>query len=64
MGGKIGRPRVDDPKMNVPNYSLRQSTLLQIDLLAEQLKISRSELLQIVIDNGLKIIDGVVGYKK
>ena len=64
MAGKIGRPRVDDPKMNVPNYSLRQSTLLQIDLLAESLKMTRSELLQIVIENGLKIVDGIVKNNK
>jgi predicted DNA-binding protein len=59
MAGKIGRPRVDDPKMNVPNYSLRQSTLIEIDLLSERLKKSRSEILQIIIENGINIVKGL-----
>lgn len=53
---RVGRPRVDDPKMTTPNYTLKQSTIIEIDLLSEELKISRSSLLQTIIENGINII--------
>jgi len=60
MAGNRGRPRSDDPKMNVPNYVLKQSTIIEIDLIAEKLEVSRSELLQQIIENGLNIVKNLV----
>lgn len=56
MAGDRGRPRTHDPKMRTPNYSLKQSTIIEIDTLADELQKSRSELLQIIIENGLNIV--------
>ncbi len=53
---RVGRPRVDDPKMTTPNYTLKQSTIIEIDLLSEELNISRSSLLQTIIENGLNTV--------
>ena len=55
-----GRPRVDDPKINVPNYVLKQSTIIEIETIAEKLNIKRSELLQQVVENGLNIIKNLL----
>ena len=56
MAGSRGRPRVDDPKMRTPAYTLKQSTIIEIDVLSEELNKSRSEILQIIIENGINIL--------
>jgi len=53
---RVGRPRVDDPKMTTPNYTLKQSTIIDIDVLADELNTSRSNLLQTIIENGINTI--------
>lgn len=53
---RVGRPRVEDPKMTTPNYTLKQSTIIDIDILAEELNTSRSNLLQTIIENGLNVV--------
>ena len=52
---RVGRPRTEDPKMNI-NYTLKQSTIIEIDVLAKEIGTSRSNLLQTVVENGLNII--------
>ena len=42
--------------MTTPNYTLKQSTIIEIDLLSEELNISRSSLLQTIIENGLNTV--------
>ena len=53
---RVGRPRTDDPKMTTPNYTLKQSTIIDIDVLADELNTSRSNLLQTIIENGINTI--------
>lgn len=57
---RVGRPRSEDPKMRTPAYTLKQSTIIEIDLLSDDLDISRSELLQQIIENGINIIKNVI----
>lgn len=49
-----GRPRSTDPKIKLDNFRLKTSTLLDIDLIAEEMNISKSKLLQMITEEGIK----------
>lgn len=51
-----GRPQADDPKVKPPSYRLRQSTVDEIESIAYELNIPRSEILQVIIENGLNLL--------
>lgn len=46
-----GRPRTNDPKMKFDKVRLKTSTILDIELVAEELGVSVSELVQTILDN-------------
>ncbi len=46
----VGRPKTDDPKIKLDNVRLKTSTLLDIELIAEQLNINKSKLIRTIIE--------------
>jgi len=53
---RVGRPRVDDPKTKIPSFYLKQSTIIDIEVFAEKLGMSKSDFMQQIMENGLNII--------
>jgi len=49
-----GRPKSDDPKIKFDNIRLKTSTLIDIDVIAEQLSISKSYLVRTILENEIE----------
>ena len=56
-----GRPKDLDPKMKLDSFRLKTSTLIDIELIAEHLEVSRSVFFQTIMENEVsklkKILD-------
>ncbi|MBL4730716.1 MAG: hypothetical protein JKY28_05060 [Sulfurimonas sp.] len=50
----VGRPRTDDPKMKLDSIRLKTSTIINIEVIAEQLTISKSLLVQTILENEME----------
>ena len=46
-----GRPKSDDPKMEVDKVRLKTSSMIDLELIADHLDISVSELAQTIFEN-------------
>ena len=51
-----GRPRIDDPKIKMNNVRLKTSTILDIELIAEQLNTTPSKLIRTILETEVKKI--------
>ncbi len=51
---KRGRPKSTDPKVKPKNIYLKRSTILDIEIVAEELGISKSELFRDIIEKELE----------
>lgn len=51
-----GRPRIDDPKIKMDNVRLKTSTILDIELIAEQLNTTPSKLIRTILETEVKKI--------
>ena len=51
-----GRPRIGDPKMKMDNVRLKTSTILDIELIAEQLNTTPSKLIRTILETEVKKI--------
>ena len=49
-----GRPRIDDPKIKMDNVRLKTSTILDIELIAEQLNTTPSKLIRTILETEVK----------
>lgn len=47
----VGRPKTDDPKIKLDSIRLKTSTIIDIDLVAEELGMSKSLLVQTILEN-------------
>ncbi len=47
----VGRPKSDDPKMKLDSIRLKTSTIIDIEVVAEQLGISKSLFIQTILEN-------------
>ena len=47
----IGRPKANDPKLKFDSVRLRSSTLLDIELVAHGFDVSKSALVQLILEN-------------
>ena len=50
----VGRPKTDDPKMKLDSIRLKTSTILDIDLVAEELDMTKSLLVQTILENEME----------
>ncbi len=48
---KRGRPKTDDPKVKFDNVRLKTSTIIDIEVIAENLKVTPSALIQTILEN-------------
>ena len=48
---KRGRPKTDDPKVKFDNVRLKTSTIIDIEVIAENLEVTPSALLQTILEN-------------
>ena len=46
-----GRPKSEDPKMKLDSIRLKTSTIIDIEVLAENLDITKSLLIQTILEN-------------
>ncbi len=51
-----GRPRIDDPKIKMDNVRLKTSTILDIELIAEELNTTPSKLIRTILETEVKKI--------
>ena len=51
-----GRPRIDDPKIKMDNVRLKTLTILDIELIAEQLNTTPSKLIRTILETEVKKI--------
>ena len=49
-----GRPRIDDPKIKMDNVRLKTSTILDIELIAEELNTTPSKLIRTILETEVK----------
>lgn len=49
-----GRPKTDDPKIKLDNVRLKTSTILDIELIAEQLNTTPSKLIRTILETEVK----------
>lgn len=62
---KKGRPKTTDPKIKPKNIYLKRSTILDIEIVAEELGISKSELFRDIIEKEIeKYKEDKEKYKK
>lgn len=60
MGGNnnekknVGRPKSEDPKMKLDSIRLKTSTIIDIEVIAEQLDISKSLFVQTILENEME----------
>lgn len=47
----VGRPRTNDPKIKLDSIRLKTSTIIDIEVIAEQLNISKSLFIQTILEN-------------
>ena len=50
----VGRPRSDDPKMKLDSIRLKTSTIIDIEVISEKLKIKKSLLMQTILENEME----------
>lgn len=48
---KRGRPKTDDPKVKFDNVRLKTSTIIDIEVIAENLQVTPSALIQTILEN-------------
>lgn len=48
---KRGRPKTDDPKVKFDNVRLKTSTIIDIEVIAENLGVTPSALIQTILEN-------------
>ena len=48
---KRGRPKSDDPKVKFDNVRLKTSTIIDIEVIAENLEVTPSALIQTILEN-------------
>ncbi len=48
---KRGRPKTDDPKVKFDNVRLKTSTIIDIEVIAENLDVTPSALIQTILEN-------------
>ena len=48
---KRGRPKIDDPKVKFDNVRLKTSTIIDIEVIAENLEVTPSALIQTILEN-------------
>ena len=48
---KGGRPKTDDPKVKFDNVRLKTSTIIDIEVIAENLEVTPSALIQTILEN-------------
>ncbi|PLY08339.1 MAG: hypothetical protein C0625_01770 [Arcobacter sp.] len=58
-----GRPKSDDPKIKLDNVRLKTSTLIDIELIADKLDITQSELIRSIIEKEVKILKSELNIK-
>ena len=46
-----GRPKTDDPKVKFDNVRLKTSTIIDIEVIAENLGVTPSALIQTILEN-------------
>lgn len=50
----VGRPKTTDPKIKLDNVRLKTSTILDIQAVAEKLKVSPSSLVQTLLETEMQ----------
>jgi len=50
----VGRPRSDDPKMKFDSIRLKTSTIIDIEVISEKLKIKKSLFMQTILENEMQ----------
>lgn len=50
----VGRPKSNDPKIKMDNVRLKTSTILDIELIAEQLNTTPSKLIRTILETEVK----------
>ena len=48
---KRGRPKTDDPKVKFDNVRLKTSTIIDIEIIADNLEVTPSALIQTILEN-------------
>ena len=48
---KRGRPKSDDPKVKFDNVRLKTSTIIDIEIIADNLEVTPSALIQTILEN-------------
>jgi hypothetical protein len=48
---EVGRPRTNDPKIKLDSIRLKTSTIIDIEVIAEQLGVSKSLFVQTILEN-------------
>jgi hypothetical protein len=51
----VGRPKSNDPKMKLDSIRLKTSTIIDIEVVAEKLGISKNNLVQTILENEMEI---------
>jgi len=51
MEKRRGRPRSDDPKIKLDNVRLKTSTIIDVEVVAEELGVSPSVFIQTLLEN-------------
>ena len=46
-----GRPKTDDPKVKFDNVRLKTSTIIDIEIIADNLEVTPSALIQTILEN-------------
>lgn len=50
----VGRPKTDDPKIKLDSIRLKTSTIIDIEVIAEQLDTSKSLFVQTILESEMK----------
>jgi hypothetical protein len=50
----VGRPKSNDPKMKLDSIRLKTSTIIDIEVVAEKLGISKNNLVQTILENEME----------
>jgi len=58
-----GRPKSNDPKIKLDNVRLKTSTLIDIELIADKLDLTQSELIRSILEKEVKILKSELNIK-
>ncbi|PHO10319.1 hypothetical protein CPG37_04535 [Malaciobacter canalis] len=63
-GNNRGRPKSDDPKIKFDNVRLKTTTMFDIKMIAEELGINESVLVQTILENEMPKYKKLLGIEE